>query len=100
MKTITTLLVTLLAFAQLPALAESRDESFNVATISCWEVGGLETEDRVAALMLIYGYVAGRNDLNLQRGSTIQSAVTRVQTLCESNPDMYVLSAFERQVTE
>ena len=80
------------------AFAAEGEETFNLATITCWDFTGIEVEDRVPALMMLYGYVAGKHGLAVQKGADIAPALERVGKLCTANPDMYVVSAIERVI--
>ncbi len=82
-----------------PAYAQTeQDGSFNLTTITCWDLTSIEVDERVPALMMLYGYVAGSNDLAAQNGADIAPALERVGKLCSANPDMYVVAAIERVV--
>ncbi len=78
------------------AEAEGEGETFNLATMTCWDLTGVEQEAQVPALMMVYGYVAGINDMKEQVGTEIGPALERVGQLCTANPDMYVASAISR----
>ena len=96
LKRLTLLIAAGLIASLSAALAEDHSDSFNIETITCWELTGLEEADRAPALTLIYGYVAGKHDREVHEGSAIGKALEKVGQLCESNPDMYVASAVER----
>ena len=76
---------------------EHNDDVFDLAEITCWELGGIEeAESRVAALMMVYGYVAGVHKIAEHNGKEVGPALEQVGKLCSTNPDMYVSSAIER----
>ena len=86
-------------FISVPLIADEHDEgAFNLTTLTCWDLTGVEEEARVPALMMVFGYVAGRHDLKEHKGDEIGPALERVGKLCTANPDMYVASAIERVV--
>ena len=94
-----TLLTVASLFISAPLVADEHDESaFNIETITCWDLTGVEEEGRVPALMMVFGYVAGFHDLKEHNGDEIGPALERVGQLCTANPDMYVMSAIERVV--
>ncbi len=74
----------------------SNPEMFDIDTISCWDLGDADPEDRVSALLLVYGYVAGQRREPRHDGTAIQSALEQTGRLCSANPDMYVSEAIER----
>ncbi|MEM9388491.1 MAG: HdeA/HdeB family chaperone [Pseudomonadota bacterium] len=77
---------------------EQPDDSFNLATLECWDLTGLEESDRAYALLMVYGYVAGQSSMSTQSASGIQAAFEIIGRLCDANPDMYVASAVKRAV--
>ena len=86
-------------FTVAPVIAdEHEDQSFNIATITCWDLTGVDEEAQVPTLMLVFGYVAGVHDMKEHKGEEIGPALERVGRLCTANPDMYVASAIERVV--
>ncbi len=91
---VTTSLLTLTT----PSVAAENDETFNLAEITCWDFTGIKVEDRVPALMMLYGYVAGKHKLAVQDSRKIAPTLERVGKLCTSNPDMYVVNAIERVI--
>lgn len=88
----------ILAISAHESHATEESESFDLATVTCWDLTGIETENRIPALMMLYGYVVGKHGLSIQYGANIAPALKRVGKLCESNPDMYVASAIERAI--
>lgn len=91
------LLVMTSVFSAATVIADEHDEeTFDLATITCWDLTGVEDEAQVPALMMVLGYVAGLHDMKEHNGSEIGLALERVGLLCEANPDMYVASAIER----
>lgn len=90
------LIMTTVLFAATVIADEHDEETFSLATITCWDLTGVEEEARVPALMMVLGYVSGVHDLKEHKGDEIGPALERVGRLCEANPDMYVVSAIER----
>ena len=84
-------------FTMTAQAADQQDvESFDIDTISCWDLGDAEPGDRVTILMLVYGYVAGASNNPTHTGESIKSALENSGKLCSANPDMYVSEAMER----
>ena len=78
------------------ATSSDQTESFDIDTITCWEIGESDSQDRVSALLLVYGYVSGQRNRPTHDGASIESALEQTARLCASNPDMYVSEAIER----
>ena len=83
------------------SLADTTEEptTIDLPSITCWDLTGIEVEERVPALMMLYGYVAGKHGFSTQKSSEIAPALERVGKLCAANPDMYVVNAIERSIT-
>jgi hypothetical protein len=81
-------------------LAESdEDITFDLRTITCWDLTGIDEQDRGSALLLVFGYVSGTKDLATFSGAEVGAALERAGKLCTANPDMYVTSAVERAIS-
>ena len=78
------------------AAADHEDDSFDLSTLKCWDFTLMEDDERLPALLMVYGYVAGTHNMAVQSGKRIETSLKRVGKLCTSNPDMYVSSAVER----
>ncbi len=89
-------ILTLLVSPYLRAENPETEETFDIDTVSCWDLGAAAPEDRVSALMLVYGYVAAQRNRPTHSGDAIQSTLEQTGKLCSSNPDMYVSEAMER----
>ena len=89
------LLGLMLADAALAAEPEETD-TFNIETMVCWDLAGLEEEERGFVLVMACGYVAGVQDMPVHPGSRIGAAFEYMGRLCDANPDMYIVSAVER----
>ncbi len=87
-------------FATSAHAQDEQDSVFNLTTITCWDLSGTEVDERVPAMMMLYGYVVGSHNLSVQDGKDIGPALERVGKLCSANPDMYVVSAMERVVLQ
>ena len=97
---LSSMLAALLVTSTTLVAAEEASDSFDLATVTCWDFTGIEVEERVPALMMLYGYVVGKHGLSVQNAAYIAPALERVGKLCESNPDMYVASAIERVIND
>ena len=110
MKKIFTPFVIGLAFAGLSACAHtakatapaasasektSVTASFDVKTISCWDVLTVAEEDLNMAMMLLYGYKQGEAQLRTQSSASIEAAFTSAFAYCEANPDAPAINGFK-----
>ena len=69
--------------------------SFDVKTISCWDVLTVAEEDLNMAMMLLYGYKQGETQARTQSSSTIETAFTSAFAYCEGNPDAPAMNGFK-----
>jgi hypothetical protein len=96
------LIMAFLIFAGFSSLAsthiqeqEAKQDSFNFSELTCWDILLVNEEDRPTALTLVYGYQAGVKSKATHTASQIKDTLTKTGEVCESNPDMKVISAIE-----
>lgn len=76
---------------------EAQNEKFQLDAITCWEVITLPEEDTASALLLLYGYASGLTATSEHSGESIKATLTSVGEICEENPEMPALKAFQKQ---
>ncbi len=74
--------------------AKSQEQS-NLETVTCWEVLTLSEEDSNFAMVLLYGYHAGKNNQPVQPGEKIARIILDAVKICDKNPDMTVLETIQ-----
>jgi HdeA/HdeB family protein len=67
---------------------------WDVTQIRCEQLLGADDDDRAAASMFYYGYIAARSGLTVIDTSTIQSNLHLVMEQCGKAPTMTVPDAF------
>ena len=73
----------------------SETASFDVKTISCWDVLTVAEEDLNMAMMLLYGYKQGEGKVRTQSSASIEAAFTSAFAYCEENPDAPAMNGFK-----
>lgn len=76
------------------AKAKSASASFDVNTVSCWDVLTIKEEDLNMAMMLLYGYTQGENASTTQSSALIETAFMSAFAFCETNPDTPAINGF------
>ena len=71
-----------------------KEQASNLEEISCWEVMTLPEADRDFALVLLYGYNAGKQNHSMQRAKKIESTIMAASQICREKPDLNALLAF------
>lgn len=83
------------AFAADKEIAKSDPaEEASLETVTCWEIMTLPEKDRDFALVLLYGYNAGKQNQAIQSGEKIAERIAVAGQLCGEKPDMKAVDAF------
>ena len=69
--------------------------SFNIAELSCWDLLTANDEDIGFAMVLLYGFEAGKSGQTALNSDDIASAIGSAETFCAANPDSAALLAFK-----
>lgn len=80
------------------AVAQDSSEVFDLSQITCWDVMTLDDNDRMYALAILFGYVAGLNGKSQQSGDMIERALTQTGEVCGNNPDRGALSVMQDSI--
>lgn len=73
---------------------KNKSEQANLDTLTCWEVSTLPEDDAAYALVLIYGYSAGKNNQPMHSSASMSQKIGAAGETCAQNPDMLVIEAF------
>lgn len=73
----------------------SETASFDVKTISCWDVLTVAEEGLNMAMMLLYGYTQGESRTTEQSSASIEAAFTSAFAYCDANPDAPAMNGFK-----
>lgn len=73
----------------------SETASFDVKTVTCWDILTVAEEDLNMAMMLIYGYTQGESRRTEQSSASIEAAFTSAFAYCEANPDAPAMNGFK-----
>lgn len=68
----------------------------NLEKVTCWEISTLPEEDAAYALVLLYGYKAGKSNQPVQVASEISASIISAGETCDKNPDLLVIDAFKK----
>ena len=82
--------------APTPASAQAPRGSWDVATIRCSVLLGAEDDDRTAAVMFYYGYLAAQANIRVINVDNIEGNIAKVMRQCQATPDITVPDAFRR----
>lgn len=66
----------------------------NLETVTCWEIMTLPEKDRDFALVLLYGYNAGKQNQAIQSSEKIAERIAAAGQMCGEKPDMKAVDAF------
>ncbi len=81
---------------QVTAHDESKQEPFDFAELTCWDIMVLSEQDRPYALTLFYGYVAGKNNIAIHTGENIKNVLKKTGEICTDKPDDKVLTVIQQ----
>jgi len=81
---------------QATAHDESKQEAFDFAEISCWDIMVLSEKDRPYALTLLYGYLAGKNNISIHTGEKIEQVLKKAGEICADKPDAKALTIIQK----
>jgi hypothetical protein len=84
------------AQATAPAEAARPSRLWNVERETCAELLAAPHEDRAAAAMFYYGYVAARAGVRVIDGAQIETRVRSAVVACEATPTAPIAQAFQR----
>jgi hypothetical protein len=70
-------------------------KSFDFTDITCWDVMTLSDKDRPYALMLLYGFHAGKNGISTHTGVNIEKVLTQTGEICAENHDKKAFAVLE-----
>jgi hypothetical protein len=79
-----------------PAKAQVVPRVWNVDRVRCSDLIGASDEDRAAAVMFYYGYLAARAGIHVIDVSQIDGNVHKVMDQCGATPNMTVPQAFRQ----
>ena len=79
---------------EMTAKAKIQEKS-NLETLTCWDVITLPEEDSNFAMVLLYGYHAGKNNQPVQPAKKIARIILDAVKICDKNPDMTVIGAIQ-----
>lgn len=68
----------------------------NLEKVTCWEISTLPEEDAAYALVLLYGYKAGKSNQPIQAANKISASIVSAGEICDKNPDLLVIDAFKK----
>lgn len=85
---------------QITAHDESKQESFDFAELTCWDVMVLSDQDRPYALTLLYGYLAGKNNISIHTGENIEKVLKKTGEICTDKPDDKVLIVIQQIIKQ
>lgn len=68
----------------------------NLEKVTCWEISTLPEDAAAYALVLLYGYKAGKSNQPIQVASKISEAIISAGETCDGNPDLLVINAFKK----
>lgn len=79
--------------------ADEKDQnSADFDAVTCWEVSNLSEEDKTFALVLLYGYNAGKSNDSIHSTEKMAKIIEGAGEVCAENPDMVAIQAFEKVV--
>jgi hypothetical protein len=73
-------------------------EKWHVMTFRCDQLIGLEDDDRAAAVMFYYGYLAAQAHIAEIDSSRIEDNVRRIIDRCAKRPQITVVEAFKEEL--
>ncbi len=73
-------------------------QNWHVLTFRCNQMIGLSDDDRAAAAMFYYGYLAARAHFVVLDASKIEGNVRRVMDRCATTPNITVVEAFRQEL--
>lgn len=76
--------------------AEDAKFESNLEKVTCWEISTLSEEDAAYALVLLYGYKAGKSNQPIQVASKMSESIVNAGEACDKNPDLLVINAFKK----
>ncbi len=79
---------------EMTAKAKIQEKS-NLETLTCWDVITLSEEDSTLAMVLLYGYHAGKSNQPVQSSEKIARIILDTVKICDKNPDTTVLEAIQ-----
>lgn len=74
--------------------APVKQRPWDVARARCSALLGASDDDRVAAVMFYYGYLAAQAHIRVINVANIQGNIAKVMQQCEATPDMTIPHAF------
>lgn len=60
---------------------------FKVSELTCWDVTTIEEQEAAYAMVLLYGYLAGKSGDDVMTGDDIEKAISNTVSACEKLPD-------------
>jgi hypothetical protein len=79
-----------------PSDAQAAPGQWTVARTRCSVLLGASDDDRSAAVMFYYGYLAAKANIKTINVANIEGNIAKVMTLCASKPDITVPDAFRQ----
>jgi hypothetical protein len=77
-----------------PSPAKIAPHRWNVERVRCRDLLGAADDDRAAAAMFYYGYLAARYHIHIIDVSKIQGNIEKVMKVCAASPNITVPRAF------
>jgi hypothetical protein len=82
--------------APAPSDAQIAPGRWNVERVRCFDLLGASDEDRAAAAMFYYGYLAAKAGIHIIDVSQIDGDVSKVMSQCAASPGLTVPQAFRQ----
>jgi HdeA/HdeB family len=79
-----------------PSDAQVAPGRWNVERVRCADLLGASDEDRAAAAMFYYGYLAAKAGIHIIDVSQIDGNVSKVMSQCAASPNLTVPQAFRQ----
>ena len=89
-------IVLMTVVTQITAHDDPKQESFDFAEISCWDIMVFSEKDRPYALTLLYGYLAGKNNISIHTGEKIEQVLEKTGEICADEPDEKALTIVQK----
>jgi hypothetical protein len=79
-----------------PSDAQIAPQKWDVDRVRCSDLLRAEDDDRAAAAMFYFGYLAAKTDIHVVDVSRISDNTAKVMQLCKAEPELMVPQAFRQ----
>jgi len=79
-----------------PSDAQIAPQTWDVDRVRCSDLLRAEDDDRAAAAMFYFGYLAAKTDIHVVDVSRISDNTAKVMQLCKAEPELMVPQAFRQ----